>query len=331
MDPSGMVSVIVPVFNTEKYLEKCLDSLLAQTWKNIEILIVDDGSTDGSPAILSRYQKADPRIRLFTQKNGGLSAARNTALRHASGEWLMFADSDDFVSEDFCETALNAAAAQNADMVLFDATGIVEENGASFPHGSVLPEGAYSPREILTALASFSFPPNVWSKLCRRKLYDGIFFPEGENWEDCAILHRVIGNASRIAVIHNVLYYYLARPGSITKDAQKDYSIYKWRFLQYGKRYAWLLDYDPDIAALMAAEYEAAAIKYCAACAVSPAMRDRFPGMRSCYLKGLSPEGTPIPHTAQPRSIRLGRLLLRFCPPLFRTAAGRMLRGKQMM
>ena len=338
MDQQPLISVIVPVFNTAAYLARCLDSLICQTYSNIEILAVNDGSTDESASILSDYAGKDPRIRVFTQENRGLSAARNTALDAARGDWLMFLDSDDFAGPSFCETPLSAALTAGADMVLFNATGLIEKTGVTFPFDAALPEGIYSAREILMALASSSIHPNVWIKLYRRDLFDGIRFPEGENWEDCAIMHLVIDRASRICAIRDALCTYLQREKSITKMAQRDLSIYYWRYHQYNRRYAYLLEHYPDIAAGMAPSQEDAALKYCAVCALMPALSrsdsvsggsvpyESFASIRAQILGGKTLDGIPIPHSSSSSfPVRAGRILLRLCPPLFRLAAGKML------
>ena len=113
------VSVIVPVYNVEEYLRKCIDSIVAQTLKDIEIILVDDGSTDGSGTICDEYASQDKRVRVVHKINGGLSSARNTGIEAASAPFLMFIDSDDWVEPNFCEKPYLAAKNNNADLVLF--------------------------------------------------------------------------------------------------------------------------------------------------------------------------------------------------------------------
>ena len=110
------ISVIVPVYNVEKYLNKCVDSIINQTFKDIEIILVDDGSTDSSPKICDDYTKVDSRIKVVHQKNSGLSAARNTGIRQSSGKYLAFIDSDDYISKDFCEILYNSITREKADV-----------------------------------------------------------------------------------------------------------------------------------------------------------------------------------------------------------------------
>lgn len=114
-----LISIIVPVYRTEQYLRQCVDSLLAQTYNRIEIILVDDGSPDGSGGICEEYAAKDPRVKVIHQENGGLSAARNTGLDHATGEYVMFVDSDDWISPDNCEKAVAVARARDVDVVIW--------------------------------------------------------------------------------------------------------------------------------------------------------------------------------------------------------------------
>lgn len=122
-----LISVIVPVYNTEKYLRKCLDSICGQTYRSLEILCVNDGSTDGSAAILEEYAAKDNRIKVIIQANGGLSAARNTGLEHATGEWIMGVDSDDYIDCDTIEKVLNEDSLK-ADVIVFGYQSFWESN-----------------------------------------------------------------------------------------------------------------------------------------------------------------------------------------------------------
>lgn len=122
MEEKPLVSIIVPVYNVEKFLEKCLDTLICQTLKNIEIICVNDGSTDGSGEILNKYSQIDSRIIAVKQENKGLSAARNTGMRYVSGKYIMFVDSDDWIETETCETAFNTAEKFNADLVFWSYT-----------------------------------------------------------------------------------------------------------------------------------------------------------------------------------------------------------------
>lgn len=205
-----MISVIVPVYNVEKYLPKCLDSLINQTYTDVEFILIDDGSTDSSGKIADSYKDRDPRFRVFHTENHGLSAARNYGIEHSKGEWLMFVDSDDWVSPSFCETPIRAAHEYNADLVVFwlhrvKKGKITKEDTSKFPKGIVSFEKAISFDGIV-----------AWNKLYKKELFNNIRFPEGMVYEDVATTHKVFRQAERIAFIPDRLYYYVFRKTSIS-------------------------------------------------------------------------------------------------------------------
>ncbi|MBQ6372862.1 MAG: glycosyltransferase family 2 protein [Clostridia bacterium] len=204
-----MISVIVPVFNVEPYLSRCLDSLLAQDLRDIEIIVVDDGSTDGSPAICDAYRDCDARIRVFHTQNRGLSAARNLGIGNARGEWVMFVDSDDWVEPGFCQTPYRAAVESGADLVIFGFT-VFKEDGRIDTKGFRM-EAPVPPQ------AAVEFGINAaWNKLYRRALFDGIRYPEGRLFEDALTTYRLVYRAHRIAALDAPLYNYKKRQKSIS-------------------------------------------------------------------------------------------------------------------
>ena len=241
-----MVSIILSVYNTHEHLSAAVESVLCQTCADWELILVDDGSTDGSEVICDRFAALDSRIRVIHQENRGISAARNTGLHAATGFYLQFLDSDDWLSPDALEVLLQTISASQTDMVIFDAQ--YEWCDHSMHERSSLVPGIYGPELVLEKLSVPSLPPYVWNKFCLRSLYDGVLFPEGEKWEDAATVFYPISRAVRIAVIDRPLYHYRQRDGSITKQAMQDNSIYKWRFLQYRKRYEFLCSHYPRIA-----------------------------------------------------------------------------------
>ena len=205
-----MISVIVPVYNVEKYLSKCLDSLLNQTYTDVEFILIDDGSTDSSGKIADSYKDIDPRFKVFHTENRGLSAARNYGIEHSKGEWLMFVDSDDWVSPSFCETPMRAAHEYNADLVVFwfhrvKNGKIPKEDTSKFPSGIIPFEKAINVGSVV-----------AWNKLYKKKLFNDIRFPEGQVYEDIATTHKVLRQAIRIAFIPFRLYYYVFRKNSIS-------------------------------------------------------------------------------------------------------------------
>lgn len=213
-----LISVIVPIYNVAPWLRTCLDSLRKQTLKQIEVICIDDGSTDESGKIAEEY-KSDiwPIFRIIHTENRGLSAARNKGLDEASAEYIMFVDSDDWVDQDFCRIPYMAAIKNNADIVVFDRY-LTHENGKRIrerkrnrPIGLINQETA-----IDTGW------PAVWNKLYRRSLFNTLHFPEGKLYEELLTVHKLVYSAERIVGIDEVLYYYRKRKGGFTYSRAND-------------------------------------------------------------------------------------------------------------
>ena len=206
------ISVIVPVYNVERYLPECLDSILSQDYSSLEILLVDDGSTDTSGAICDDYARRDSRIRAIHQQNAGAGAAKNTGLRAATGEYLAFVDSDD--------TLLPGAYSYMVSLL--------EENGADVVqcmHQNVFPD-AVEPMIVMPGRERFSvldymmlFPFDwtcalLWNKIYRRELFDGVFFEEGNVIDDEYFTYRGVMNAKTVIRDERVVYNYRQRRSS---------------------------------------------------------------------------------------------------------------------
>jgi len=202
------VSVIVPVFNVEKYLRKCLDSLVNQTFKDYEVILVNDGSTDSSGNIISEYTSKYPFIKSFNKENGGMSSARNLGLNYASGEYIAFVDSDDYVELFFLEKMYEKAKSTDSDVVICDYYAInSEEKRYMKCHMN------YSPDEKIEYLLS---PPMVWSKLIKKEIMDQIRFKEGIYYEDLDICIRLHSLINKVSFVDEPLYnYYVQHSGSI--------------------------------------------------------------------------------------------------------------------
>lgn len=215
---SPQVSIIVPVFNVELYLSACLDSLRRQTCSEIEIICVDDASTDGSLQILTEASGNDTRIKVVRHPvNRGLSAARNTGIKAASAPWILFVDSDDLVSERVCERTLSVASQTGADVVFFAHASFVDGNTPppEPPQRSALQAG----RRVLLRRNAFA-----WTKLISAELMraEGIEFPEGLCFEDVPVHWRLALDSSKPVFLDEALVWYRQRPGSITY--RKDWS-----------------------------------------------------------------------------------------------------------
>lgn len=235
------VSVIVPVYNVEKYLYNCLNSLEVQTLKNIEIIVIDDGSLDQSVQISDAFAAKDSRFRVFHKKNEGLAAARNEGLKLARSKYIMFVDSDDWVEQDFCETPYLVAEKNEADLVVFQysrCNSKVVNRREPFPKEGIMPK-----EKVLTTYWHFASVV-VWNKLYRRELFKGICYPVGHLCEDVAITYRVIYNAKRVYLLNRYLYYYyVSRPNSITDNKNirlfDDLTMYQFRRLDDLKRWGY--------------------------------------------------------------------------------------------
>ena len=175
-----LISIIIPVYKVEPFLRECLDSIVSQTYQNLEIILVDDGSTDGSGAICDEYAARDGRIIVIHQENQGISGARNAGLDIASGDYVLFVDSDDRIEPFTCECALKAAIGQQADLVSFGYK-VIYESGKS--REVVAPaSGIQDKRQVMQELVwqRGNFRDSAWNKLFARKLFDDIRFPEGK-------------------------------------------------------------------------------------------------------------------------------------------------------
>ncbi len=208
-----LVSVVVPVYKVEPYLEKCIESIQNQTYQDLEIILVDDGSPDRCGEMCDAYAREDSRVRVIHKENGGLSDARNAGAAQASGKYLLFVDSDDSIDRRLVEKTVEAAEKYRSDIVLFDyycvENGIREVRAASLPTGKVL--DLKGERELLLA------PPSAWTKLFRREFYEksGCSFPVGRYFEDLATTPVFFLKAERVIYLDEPLYDYMIRENSI--------------------------------------------------------------------------------------------------------------------
>lgn len=219
-----LISVIVPVYNVEKYLRRCVDSILKQTYQNLEILLVDDGSTDGCAAICDDYGRKDVRVRVIHKENGGLSSARNVGIDAAMGELLAFVDSDDFIEAEMLEMLYRTMCSCDADMTICNLR-YVDEEGiqiASRP-ANIIRNECIGPVDYWErVLAGYGlFYVVAWNKLYRRKLWENLRYPEGKINEDEFVLHRLVDQCVKIGGVSYVGYYYVQRPGSIMAQKKK--------------------------------------------------------------------------------------------------------------
>ena len=217
MEQSPCVSVIVPVYKVAAYLPRCVDSILAQTWRNLEIILVDDGSPDECGSICDVYAEKDPRIRVIHKENGGLSSARNAGLDTASGEYIGFVDSDDWIEPEMYARMLALMEKYDAKMVCagrYDVDGRTGERSVGLcPEREECVSGETMAGRIFLWDHCDS---SAWDKLYRRELFRQTRYPVGQVCEDMPVTYRLALSAERIALCDRPFYNYFHRPGSIT-------------------------------------------------------------------------------------------------------------------
>lgn len=212
-----MVSIIIPAYNVEKYLRECLDSAIGQTFSDIEVLVVDDGSTDSTPEIIREYEARDSRVRAITRSNGGLSEARNSGLDSARGERVVFLDGDDLLAPSAVSRLVEAAEQSGAHYVEGrriqgpDSSRILLDAG---PSGALTVYAAET--YIEKVLYQDDVYPSAWCKMFSRSLFDNLRFRPGILYEDLDIFYLLAEKAGKIAVIQDQLYFYRMNPVSLT-------------------------------------------------------------------------------------------------------------------
>lgn len=211
-----MVSIIVPVYKVEKYLDRCMESIVNQTYRNLEIVLVDDGSPDCCPQMCDAWAKKDARIRVLHNENGGVSSARNAALDAVIGEYVCFVDGDDYVELEMLEKLLNCIEAKKADIVIYNARMVTDE-GNFLGVTENIREGLFSAEEIMHQLMKGEINHYAWNKLFKKQVLEGIRFPEGRVWEDVATTFRMIERAKRIYCYPEAFYNYVQRENSIVR------------------------------------------------------------------------------------------------------------------
>lgn len=219
----GKISIIIPVYNIEAYIGKCIESCLSQSYGDFEIILVDDGSTDCGGEICDQYAKRDKRIRVLHQKNQGLSTARNNAINIAEGEYIVFVDGDDFISPNLLQISLNALKKSNSDIVFFQYQLWSESKVSS--NNNIIGNEIISSENCLELLLQHKLCDMVWHGFYRRSIIGNIKFPVDKINEDVHWKYKIIQNAERIMIISDCLYYYRVRSGSIMQ------SSFSWRRL----------------------------------------------------------------------------------------------------
>ncbi|GGA45064.1 glycosyltransferase [Paenibacillus physcomitrellae] len=263
MEREQVVSVIVPVYNVEAYLRKCLDSLCGQTYSNLEIIVVNDGTRDGSQAIIDEYARKDSRLRPLIQANGGLSAARNTGMDAATGDYIAFVDSDDWIASDMFTQMVELAEASQSDIIVCNYDKVYDDHTER--QYLNLKEEAVDVREIGIAeyiyryLFTYQHGHEVWNKLYRRSVIEQNairFEPNKEIFsEDLMFNLFVLCHAGRISSLNHTFYYYLQREGSIMQIPNPQmgarYVTLVERFKHYAQRAGLASEVEPVLPVLL--------------------------------------------------------------------------------
>lgn len=216
------VGVVVPVYNVAEYLRPCVESILAQSHSNLEVILVNDGSTDASGEICDMFAERDHRVRVIHRPNGGLSAARNSGIDVANSPFLLCIDGDDVVSHDHVARLVAAFEHPGVDVAVADF--IAVDPAPNYPSSGRVSGEATELLDRETALTRLFHQRGVtnsaWAKLYRAELFDGIRYPEGALYEDLPVTYRIFGRANLVALTHDATYFYIQRPTSITAQKQ---------------------------------------------------------------------------------------------------------------
>lgn len=211
------VSIIVPVYNVEKYLDRCVNSIIKQSFPDYELFLVDDGSPDNCPQMCDDWAKRDSRITVIHKANGGLSDARNVAIDIAAGEYLSFIDSDDYVAPDFLETMLSALENNNAKMAICNIESVDENNNTAPQYIPYDKEKKAIGKEIYESL----YQPSACNKIYKKELFRNLRYPKGRLFEDTFVYHEILGQLDKIVYTGKTGYYYFVRSDSIMHDEYK--------------------------------------------------------------------------------------------------------------
>lgn len=217
MEDKPLITVIVPAYKVESYLPICVESIINQTYKNIEIILVDDGSPDRCGAICDEYALKDNRIRVLHKDNGGLSSARNAGMKVMEGEFVTFIDSDDYVSPFYVEHLFNALRIDDADLAVswFAEVNEGEKIDTNGRENLSCYEQLNQKQSLQHLLYQDGIETSAWGKLYKSDLIEGLRYPEGKLYEDIPVTSQYILKSKSVALIRNVDYYYLQRKASI--------------------------------------------------------------------------------------------------------------------
>lgn len=217
------VTIVVPIYNVEKYLERCIDSILSQTYKNIEVILVNDGSTDNSLQLCNKYKSIDNRVIIIDKLNGGLSDARNAGIKKACGEYISFIDSDDFILPTMIEKMTMQIIKDQADICICDMEYLYDDGTKSFASGGDIKEASIMDMPSLIRINN-----SACNKLYKTLMFNDVQFPVGKFYEDLATIPILLYKAKKVTKVSEPFYVYYQRSGSIAHTANKKiFEIYE--------------------------------------------------------------------------------------------------------
>lgn len=216
---TGKVSIVVPVYNVESYLPECIESLINQSYQDIEIILVDDSSTDDSLAICRIYEKKDRRIRVYHKDNGGAASARNYGLDRVNGEFICLVDSDDFVSQDYVSKLLERLKSTGSDIAVCSYVQLYKNAKVKNPY--TYPVTTMSQIEYLERFLSDWTCGIAWNKMFKYELIEGIRYTEGHKIDDEFFTYLAVMNCKQVSIFSEELYYYRMRASSVMSNAEK--------------------------------------------------------------------------------------------------------------
>ena len=299
------ISVIVPVYNVAAYLPQCMDSILSQSYEALEVILIDDGSTDGSGALCDTYEKKDSRVKVIHQKNGGAASAKNAGLRIATGEYLAFADSDDYLEPDAYLFMVSTLESYGADVVQSDYRNVfVDKQEIRMARDSLC---EYEATEYLSRYTSDWTCALLWNKLYKRSLFEGIFFEEGHIVDDEFFTYQGVVNAQKIVFAPNVIYNYRKRKSSVMLSPASAQRIVMDRLDYLPKRRKTVISKFPQLRR----EYDLHFLESMLHLAIDPFATKESLLLEKELLKQYRRESG---RTCPPKALWVGLLKLRFLP-----------------